>query len=100
MVYETVGGEVQAQSVSVLRPGGRLVYITKPPEGFSPGDEIEYLRPKVPRDAGHMNVIAGLVAEGAICAPEITELPLDQIKNAHELSATEHVRGKIVLTVR
>ena len=100
VVYETVGGDVQSQSEKVLKPGGRLVYITRPPEGFSPREDIEYLRPKVPRDAGHMEVISELVAKGAIWAPEITELPLDQIKKAHELSATEQVRGKIVLVVR
>ncbi|NKB20569.1 MAG: zinc-binding dehydrogenase [Alphaproteobacteria bacterium] len=100
VVYETVGGEVQVRSVSVLKPGGRLVYITKPPEGFSAPDDIEYLRPKVPRDAGHMKIISDFVAQGAIWAPEIIEMPLDQIKKAHELSATEHVRGKIVMAVR
>ncbi|MGB0576425.1 MAG: NADP-dependent oxidoreductase [Alphaproteobacteria bacterium] len=100
VVYETVGGEVQARSVSVLKPGGRLVYITKPPEGFIPPDHIEYLRPKVPRDGGHMSFISKLVDQGAVWAPEITEMPLDQIKKAHELSATEHVRGKIVINVR
>ena len=100
VVYETVGGEVQTRSVFVLKPGGRLVYITKPPEGFSPPDDIEYLRPKVPRDAGHMKVIADFVLQGVIWAPEITEMPLNKIKEAHELSATERVRGKIVLAVR
>lgn len=99
VIYETVGGEVQERSISVLKPGGRLVYITKPTEGFTPPDDIEYLRPKVPRDAGHMKVIADLVAQGVIWAPEITEMTLDQIKEAHELSATEHVRGKIILAV-
>ena len=100
VIYETVGGEVQARSVSVLKPGGRLVYITKPPEGFVAPDDIEYLRPKVPRDGGHMGVISNLIDQGAVWAPEIIEMPLDQIKKAHELSATEHVRGKIVLAVR
>ncbi len=100
VVYETVGGEVPSRSETVLKPDGRLVYITRPPEEYSPRDDIEYLRPKVPRAAGHMAVISDLVAQGAVWAPEITELPLDQIKKAHELSATEHVRGKIVLVVR
>ncbi|MBT5240397.1 MAG: NADP-dependent oxidoreductase [Rhodospirillaceae bacterium] len=100
VVYETVGGDVQARSVSVLKPGGRLVYITKPPEGFVPPEHIEYLRPKVPRDGGHMRVISNLIDQGAVWAPEITEMPLNQIKKAHELSATEHVRGKIVMAVR
>ena len=100
VVYETVGGEVLARSVSVLKPGGRLVYITKPPEGFVAPDNIEYLRPKVPRDGGHMAVISNLIDQGAVWAPEITEMSLGEIKKAHELSATEHVRGKIVLVVR
>lgn len=101
VVYDTVGGDVHARSFSVLKSGGRLVYITRPPDGFeAPRDDVEVLRPQVPRDRRHLERISELVAAGAIWAPEITRMPLAEVAAAHELSKTGHVRGKIVLELR
>ena len=36
VVFDTVGGEVQARSYAVLKPGGRLVWIAPAPAGFQP----------------------------------------------------------------
>ena len=44
-------------------------------------------------------VAAGLAAEGRFTVPLGGVLPLTDGAKAHELSATGHVRGKIVLTV-
>lgn len=101
LVFDTVGGAVQERSFSVLKPGGRLVYIARGSDGAPPPpDHFQMLRPRVDRDRAHMERIVELVAEGAVRPPEIREFPLAQVGKAHELSATGHVRGKIVLKVR
>ncbi len=101
VVYDAVGGDVHARSFSVLKTGGRLVYIARPPDGFeAPRDDVRVLRPQVGRDRQHLERLNALVAEGAIRAPEITRMPLAEVAAAHELSKTGHVRGKIVLEVR
>jgi NADPH:quinone reductase-like Zn-dependent oxidoreductase len=101
VVFDTVGGAVQERSFSVLKPGGRLVYIARGSDDAPPPPaHVEMLRPKVDRDGAHMERIVELVALGAVTPPEITEFPLDQVAEAHKMSATGHVRGKIVLNVR
>jgi NADPH:quinone reductase-like Zn-dependent oxidoreductase len=100
VVFDTVGGAVQERSFSVLKPGGRLVYIARGSEDASPPAHIEMIRPRVGRDREHMERIIELVGLGAITVPEITEFPLAQVAEAQEMSATGHVRGKIVLITR
>jgi NADPH:quinone reductase-like Zn-dependent oxidoreductase len=101
VVYDTVGGDVQAKSVLVLKPGGRLVHVAPPPADFkNPRDDIEIIRPNVGRDRAHMERIAELVGAGAVRPMPITHMPLAETAAAHELSQTGHVRGKIVLDVR
>jgi len=44
--------------------------------------------------------IAGLIDKGHV-KPVVTEvLPMADVAKAHEMSETEHVRGKIVLEVK
>ena len=100
-VYDLIGGEVQVRSYGVLKSGGRLAWNAPPPAGAEVGrDDIEVLHPNVARDGKYMRRIAELYSDGAIRPPEIREMPLSEIRAAHELSATGHVRGKIVLVVR
>jgi NADPH:quinone reductase-like Zn-dependent oxidoreductase len=100
VVFDTVGGEVQARSYAVLKPGGRLVHVAPGPQDFTPPrDDVELLRPAVGRDRQHMERIAELVAEGAVRPLEITHMKLAETAAGHELSQTGHVRGKIVLDI-
>ena len=101
MVFDTIGGEVQARSFSVLKPGGRLVHIVASPPGFSPPrEDVRVIRPDVRRDRAHLGRIIELAASGAVRPPEIQEMPLAEAAAAHEISKTGHVRGKIILRVR
>src|SRR5690606_32075911 len=43
--------------------------------------------------------IGALIDQGAIQLPSIQQLPLDAVAQAHALSETEHVQGKIVLQI-
>ncbi|MAF47569.1 MAG: NADP-dependent oxidoreductase [Rhodospirillales bacterium] len=101
VVFDTVGGEVHARSFAVLKAGGRMVWIAGQPEGFTaPRDDVEVMRPNVKRARAYMDRISEFITAGAVKAPEMQFMSLDQVREAHELSATGHVRGKIVFQVR
>ena len=101
VVFDTVGGDVHARSYSVLKPGGKLVWIGGQPDGFAnPRDDVVAMRPDVQRARAFMDRISAFITDGVIQTPEMQFMALDDIRAAHELSATGHVRGKIVLQVR
>jgi NADPH:quinone reductase-like Zn-dependent oxidoreductase len=101
VVFDTVGGEVRSGSYSVLKPGGRLVWIAPAPEGFRPPrSDVETLRPNVARDRAHLERIVALVESGAVRPPAITRYPLADAAEAHRVSEARHLKGKLVLMVR
>ena len=60
VVFDTVGGAVQAGCYAVLKPGGKLVWIAPAPEGYHPSrTDVETLRPNVIRDRAHPRANAG-----------------------------------------
>jgi NADPH:quinone reductase-like Zn-dependent oxidoreductase len=101
VVFDMVGGEVQRRSVSVLKPGGRLVVIspsTKDAEGVR--NDITILRPVVSRDRKHLERIAELVSGGGVRPPVITHMTLAEAGKAHALIESGRLMGKIVFDVR
>lgn len=101
VVFDTVGGDVQAKSYAVLRPGGRLVWIAPAPSGFvPPRKDVEVLRPRVARDRAHLERMVELFHEGAVRPPAITEYKLADAAEAHRVSEGRHLQGKLVLIVR
>ena len=98
MVFDTVGLETHRLSYDVLRPGGRMVYVSAQPEGFeAPRQDVEVIRPKVGRSREVLERILSLTKSGAIKIPDIEIMPLMAADAAQEKSKTGHVRGKIVL---
>lgn len=101
VVFDTVGGDVQARSFDALVPGGRLVHIARGPEGFEPPrTDVQFLRPSVGRGRRQMERINELVDSGAVRPLEIIPMTLGEAGAAHDLSRTGHVRGKIVFNTR
>ncbi len=101
VVFDTIGGDVQARSFGVLKPGGRLAHIVASPPGFEPPrEDVRVIRPDVRRDRAHLGRIIELAAAGAVRPPEIKEMPLSDAAAAQEISKSGHVRGKIILRVR
>src|ERR1700745_1948514 len=73
VVFDTVGGDVQIRSYSVLKPGGRLVWIAAAPEGFRPTrKDVELLRPAVTRDRAHLERMLTLLDQGVVHPPVLT----------------------------
>jgi len=101
VVFDTVGGDVQTRSYKVLKPGGRLVWIAAGPPGAKPPrQDVETLRPDVRRDRAHLERLLQLVAAGAIRPPAITRYKLADVVQAHRISDSRHLQGKLVLQVR
>src|SRR3984885_5306128 len=101
VVFDTVGGEVQARSYSTLKPGGRLVWVAPAPDGFrQPRTDVTVLRPAVSRDRAHLERIVALLDAGAVSPPPITQYNLADAAEAHRVSEGRHLRGKLVLAVR
>jgi NADPH:quinone reductase-like Zn-dependent oxidoreductase len=101
IVLDTIGGETQERSWSVLKRGGVLVSLVQPPSeekakelgvraaiiGAQPSGE-------------QLAEIAKIIDSGKL-APVIDRiLPLSEARRAHELSQSGHTHGKIALRVR
>ncbi len=101
VVFDIVGDEVQVRSYSVLKPGGRLVWVAAAPAGFKPSrTDVKVLRPAVSRDRAHLERIVALLDAGAVAPPPIVEYALADAAAAHRVSEARHLRGKLVLKVR
>jgi NADPH:quinone reductase-like Zn-dependent oxidoreductase len=101
VVFDTVGGDVQARSYGVLKPGGRLVWVAPAPDGFRPPrSDIRVLRPAVTRDRAHLERIVALLDAGAVSPPPMAQYRLADAAEAHRVSEARHLRGKLVLAVR
>jgi NADPH:quinone reductase-like Zn-dependent oxidoreductase len=100
VVLDTVGGETTQELVPVMREGGILITIASaPPEAAARerGARAELLRMNANPD--QLATIASLLADGEIRVELSQVLPLSEVQRAHELSASGHTRGKIVLIV-
>ena len=100
VVLDTIGGDTQERSWRVLKKGGILVAtlgISSPEAAHRHGVRGEgvMVRP----DAAQLTQIAALIDAGDLKPAVTTILPLAEAQQAHKLSQTGHVRGKIVLQV-
>ena len=101
MVFDTVGGDVQARSYQVLKPGGRLIWIAPGPQGVdAPRRDVRVERPPVLRDRAHLERILVLLRSGAVALPPIQRFKLEEAGAAHRISEGRHLRGKLVLEVK
>jgi NADPH:quinone reductase-like Zn-dependent oxidoreductase len=101
VVFDTVGGDVQVHSYTVLKPGGRLVWIAPAPAGFQPARrDVQTLRPGVARDRAHLERMLALLEAGAVSPPAITRYKLADAAEAHRVSEGRHLQGKLVFEIR
>jgi len=101
MVFDTIGGEAQKNTLRLLRPGGILVTTLKIEDAAAfekKGVRITGMMGQANQD--DLESIARLVDEGKV-RPAIQKVfPLEKAADASRLSQDGHVRGKIVLRVR
>ncbi len=100
VVFDTIGGETQARSWSVLKPGGMLVSVVSPPPAATAAAQgvrsaFVFIQPS----GSQLDAIARLIDEGRMKPILHTVLPLYEARQAQVISQGGHARGKIVLHV-
>lgn len=103
LVVDTMGGEILEKSLSVVKKGGRLVSISGQPDAEkAEANEITaesfWLNP----NGKQLAELGELMEQGKVKAHIGHTFPLsaEGIREAHELSATHHAKGKIVIVVK
>lgn len=101
VVLDTVGGDMQARSYAVLRPGGVLVSSAARPDtalAARYGVDARFFLVAVTTDV--LAQIAALLVSGDLRVNVGELVPLADARRAHEmLAGTPHRLGKIVLTL-
>lgn len=100
VVLDTVSDDTLTRSIEVVKPGGFLVSITRPPDAeLTIRQSIHGVQILVKTSGEQLAQIAELMANGHLQPTVDCVLPLTSVAEAHRLSETRHVRGKIVLRV-
>lgn len=98
-MLDTIGGEVQEKSFQIIKSGGVLVSIIHEPRHEVKGIKSGFLWLKP--SGKQLDELSVLIEHGKI-KPIISKVvPFNEegIREAHILSESQHVRGKIVITM-
>lgn len=100
LIVDSVGGDTENRSWSVLKGGGILVSLTQPPSAEAAKEHgvTAKFNTKFPTPEDSVT-IAGLIADGTLKTSIDASFPLNQAKNALEKSESRHGRGRILLQV-
>ena len=100
VVLDPIGGDTQRRSFGVLKRGGILVALAEEPrhDRVRP-DGVRATMIGVKPDGSRLAEIAKRIDDGTLRPLIHATIPLEQIKEALELSRTRHVAGKIILTI-
>ena len=98
LVFDTVGGDTQERAFQTLKRGGVLVSTVSPPSAekakkFGVTEAMVAVRP----NPDQLPEINRLLETGKLKMRIATVLPLAQVKKAHQISASGHADGKIIL---
>ncbi len=100
VVFDTLGGEVQDSSWSVLKPDGILVSIcSKPSEAHARRLGVRSAFIFIEPNAAILDELAQLVDSGKLRPIIGAEFAMQDVAKAHALSESGHAVGKIVLYV-
>jgi len=103
IVFDTVGGEAQEESLDVLKPGGVLVSIVQPANEEKAKQKniktgVVFMQP----DGEELAQIADLMKNGELkpLIGEILPFSEEDLRKAHEISESNHAKGKIVIEIK
>lgn len=86
--------------LGLVKEGGTVVTLNMPAnEGIVAARNLRSERLFSNPVGKDLAILGGLIADGTLKLPEITEMPLEKAAEAMDLSKGGHVRGKIVLKV-
>lgn len=103
LVVDTMGGEILDKSLGVVRKGGRLVSISGQPDAEKAvANEVTAESLWLNPNGKQLAELGELMEQGKVKAHIGHTFPLtaDGLREAHELSATHHAKGKIVIVVK
>ncbi|MCB1793452.1 MAG: NADP-dependent oxidoreductase [Candidatus Competibacteraceae bacterium] len=100
VVFDTIGGDTQARSWSVLKPDGILVSVADPPpEATASKHGVRSAFVLMQPSGEQLTAMAQLIDAGRMKPIIHTVLPLDKAQQAQVISQGGHARGKIVLRI-
>ncbi|MFJ9364413.1 NADP-dependent oxidoreductase [Nocardia sp. NPDC101769] len=94
IAFDLVGGDYAARSLRVLTPHGRMIDA----QGEEPLDDPRYRRLWFAPSGADLRAVADLVTDGRLRGEIDRVMSLADAAEAHKLSESGRVRGKIVLT--
>jgi NADPH:quinone reductase-like Zn-dependent oxidoreductase len=97
LVYDAIGGDVLAHSPAVVKPGGALVSVMAPPQ--TDRDDIRTVHFVRDPSGAQLRDIARLVDQGVLRPQVGAVYPLADAREAFMAKSTEHIPGKVVLTL-
>jgi NADPH2:quinone reductase len=100
-VFDTVGGDLIAESIQATRVFGRLASIISLQGDFTPGYRLNQTFHGVflLRERARLDKMTRLIERGQVRPLVDAVLPLNQVAKAHERLESGHGRGKVVLRV-
>ena len=103
LVLDSIGGETEIRSLRVIRPGGMLVGLVRPPDEARAQEHLVTSRflvlDQVGNNGARLQEIANWIDAGAVKLIVNKQVPLQQIDDALHLSRTGRVWGKIVVQI-
>ena len=99
VVFDTVGGETFQRALKTVKQGGFLVTVVAFPDDASRQHGFTVERVQCKANTGQLSDICDMVEAGTLKARVAMALPLDQVKEALEISAGGRAGGKIVLNI-
>src|SRR5215831_3918306 len=98
LVFDTVGGDTQERAFQTLKRGGFLVSTVSPPSAEKAKEfGITVAMIAVRPNSHQLAEINRLLGSGKLKVRIATVLPLADVKKAHQMSASGHADGKIIL---
>jgi len=100
VVLDTIGGETQERSWSVLKRGGNLVSLVQPPSEKKAEElGVRATMLGAQPNGAQLEEIAKIIDSGRLVPVIDRILPLSEARRAHELSQSGHTHGKITMRV-
>lgn len=98
VVFDTVGGDTQERAFQTLKRGGVLVSTVSPPSPEKAREfSVTVAMVQMMPNPDQLADINRLLDSGKLKVRVATVLPMTEVKKAHQLSASGHADGKIIL---
>jgi len=99
LVFDLIGGDTQARSFAVLKPGGTLISTVQNPDAAKAAEKhLKAERYMATPNGEDLAEIAALIDAGKVKVVVAKTFPLVQAADAHRFLENDHPIGKVVLT--